>query len=136
MSEELFPSGPWTGFYTYVPQDKHRMDLHLTFANGTMAGAGNDDVGSFVIKGRYDANNLECHWTKAYLGKHEVYYEGYREGKGIWGRWEINAFAHGGFHIWPQAQEQATTETHATEEPIPIEQSQPLQNVPIVKATR
>ena len=35
MDDELFPSGPWTGFYNYTgPEDRHRMDLHLTFANG------------------------------------------------------------------------------------------------------
>ncbi len=102
MSDDAFPSGPWTGFYTYEPKDRHRMDLHLEFAGGKMLGLGNDDVGAFVIKGGYDAANRECHWTKSYQGAHEVYYEGYREGKGIWGRWEINAFCHGGFHIWPK----------------------------------
>ena len=29
--------------------------MHLTFANGNMTGEGNDDVGRFLIKGRYDA---------------------------------------------------------------------------------
>jgi hypothetical protein len=27
------------------PGDRHRMDLHLTFANGTLAGDGDDDAG-------------------------------------------------------------------------------------------
>jgi hypothetical protein len=97
-----------------------------------MTGAGNDDVGSFVVTGRYDTDNLECHWKKAYLGAHEVYYEGYREGKGIWGRWEINAFTHGGFHIWPQAQEETTTETEALEQSMTEEQPSP--NLPMIKA--
>ncbi len=78
------------------------MDLRLNFANGQVVGEGNDDIGAFILKGRYDIASQECHWTKTYLGAHEVYYEGFREGKGIWGRWEINAFAHGGFHIWPE----------------------------------
>jgi hypothetical protein len=99
------------------------MDLHLTFANGHMSGAGNDDVGAFVIKGRYDATSLECHWTKGYLGGHEVYYQGYREGKGIWGRWEINAFDHGGFHIWPKGEEAKATE-EKTEEQQPADEKQ------------
>ena len=124
MSEELFPTGPWTGFYSYAPQDKHRMDLHLTFANGHMTGAGNDDVGAFVVKGRYDSTSLECHFTKGYLGAHEVYYHGYREGKGIWGRWEINALDHGGFHIWP-AGEEATAKEEKTEEQQPLKEEQP-----------
>ena len=37
MSDSLFPSGPWTGFYNYRPGDRHRMDLQLTFANGNIA---------------------------------------------------------------------------------------------------
>ena len=59
MSEELFPSGPWVGFYNYHPGDRHRMDLNLTFANGTMTGDGNDDVGRFLIKGRYQTDTRE-----------------------------------------------------------------------------
>ena len=62
------------------------MELQLTFANGNMSGDGMDDVGRFLIKGRYDAANRECYWTKSYLGAHEVFYRGFREGKGIWGK--------------------------------------------------
>ena len=120
MSEALFPSGPWVGFYNYYPGDRHRMDLLLTFANGNMSGDGVDDIGRFLIKGRYDAASRECYWTKSYLGAHDVFYRGFREGKGIWGTWEIAAWAHGGFHIWPrQAGEgEASAETAATEEPV------------------
>jgi hypothetical protein len=32
-----------------------------------------------------------------------VFYRGFREGKGIWGTWEISVIGHGGFHIWPLA---------------------------------
>ena len=102
MSDQLFPSGPWTGFYNYYPGDCHRMDLHLTFANGNMSGEGNDDIGRFLIRGRYDASTRECCWTKSYVGAHDVFYRGFREGKGIWGTWEINILGHGGFHIWPR----------------------------------
>ena len=101
MSEPLFPSGPWTGFYNYRPGDRHRMDLQLTFANGNMSGDGVDDVGRFLIKGRYDAASRECHWTKTYVGAHDVFYRGFREGKGIWGAWEIGAglWGHGGCRL-------------------------------------
>jgi hypothetical protein len=101
VSHELYPSGPWVGFYNYQPGDRHRMQLHLTFANGVIKGDGNDDIGRFFIKGCYDSQ-AECHWTKAYIGAHDVFYRGFREGKGIWGTWEIGNFAHGGFHIWPK----------------------------------
>src|SRR6266481_1745028 len=102
MSDDLFPSGPWVGFYNHRPGDRHRMDLNLTFAHGFMAGGGNDDVGRFFIKGRYEADTRECHWIKSYVGAHNVFYRGFREGKGIWGTWEISHFARGGFHIWPR----------------------------------
>jgi hypothetical protein len=102
MNESLFPSGPWTGFYNYYPGDRHRMDLHLNFASGILSGDGSDDVGRFRIKGRYDAGARQCHWTKSYLGAHDVFYQGYREGKGIWGTWEIGKRFRGGFHIWPR----------------------------------
>jgi hypothetical protein len=78
------------------------MDLRLTFANGTLSGTGSDDVGNFLIRGRYEASTGECYWTKSYLGAHDVFYRGFREGKGIWGTWEITIRDHGGFHIWPR----------------------------------
>jgi hypothetical protein len=95
------------------------MDLQLTFANGNMSGDGVDDIGRFFIKGRYDSASRECYWTKTYLGAHDVFYRGFREGKGIWGTWEIRIQDHGGFHIWPrQAGEgEAQSETVASEEP-------------------
>ena len=101
MSENLFPSGPWVGSYHYSPTDKHRMELDLKFAEGRTAGTGNDDVGSFLNKGTYDSTTLECSWIKTYAGSHGVYYRGFREGKGIWGAWDIGPHSHGGFHIWP-----------------------------------
>ena len=85
-----FPSGPWTGFYNYGRSTrKHRMDLVLTFCNHTISGDGSDDIGQFFLAGRFDDTNGECYWTKTYIGGHEVYYRGFREGKGIWGLWEL-----------------------------------------------
>ncbi|MBI4664665.1 MAG: hypothetical protein HY735_38240 [Verrucomicrobia bacterium] len=122
MNEELFPSGPWVGFYSYTaPADKHRMDLHLTFTNGQMTGEGNDDVGPFFIRGRYDAEALECHWTKTYPGSHDVFYRGFREGKGIWGTWEIRADFRGGFHIWPRNAGEGETNQEEYREEKPVD---------------
>ena len=120
MSETLFPSGPWTGFYNYRPGDRHRMDLQLTFANGNMSGDGVDDIGRFLIRGRYDDTSRECYWTKTYPGSHDVFYRGFREGKGIWGTWEITIREHGGFHIWPRqtAEGDERAETDVAEEPV------------------
>ncbi|MGD0058649.1 MAG: hypothetical protein ABSD58_04445 [Verrucomicrobiia bacterium] len=77
------------------------MNLGLTFAKGAITGEGNDDLGPFVIRGKYVGKSGECHWTKTYVGKHDVFYKGYREGRGIYGGWEIGTKHHGGFHIWP-----------------------------------
>ena len=84
-----------------------------------MSGDGNDDVGRFLIKGRYDAASRECYWTKSYVGAHDVFYRGFRESKGIWGTWEITIQYHGGFHIWPRraGEGEARAETAAADQP-------------------
>ncbi len=92
------------------------MDLHLSFAEGRMIGDGNDDVGRFLIKGRYDAIARECWWTKSYIGAHDVFCRGYREGKGIWGTWEISMLSHGGFHIWPKSAGEGDARAESLEE--------------------
>ncbi len=115
MSDDGFSSGPWVGFYNSGPGDRHRMDLRLDFGVGSISGDGNDNVGRFLIRGTYDSVNRECYWTKTYPGSHDVYYRGFREGKGIWGTWEIGIFAHGGFHIWPKGEHDPETETVGAE---------------------
>jgi len=96
------------------------MDLHLTFANGSLNGDGIDDVGRFFVQGRYDSGSRECYWTKTYPASHDVYYRGFREGKGIWGRWEITNCGHGGFHVWPRglSESEGATESAAEAEPV------------------
>lgn len=136
VSDDLFPSGPWTGFYNYFPGDKHRMDLALTFANGEMTGDGNDDVGRFTIKGRYDVANRECYWTKHYVGAHGVHYRGFREGKGIWGTWEINSLSHGGFHIWPKAAGAGDIDSRSAEEALPADVADAIAAPASVRVTR
>ncbi|HWH70534.1 MAG TPA: hypothetical protein VNT26_14195 [Candidatus Sulfotelmatobacter sp.] len=121
MSDSLFPSGPWTGFYNYYPGDRHRMDLHLSFAMGRISGHGSDDIGRFTIKGHYETASGECYWTKTYLGAHDVFYRGFREGKGIWGTWEIALYSHGGFHIWPRQAGAGETEDETAEQPEPVD---------------
>jgi len=98
------------------------MDLSLTFTDGNLSGDGQDGIGPFLIKGHYNAANLECHWTKGYIGAHDVFYRGFREGKGIWGTWEIGLIR-GGFHIWPR---QAGDGEEAAERE---EQSEPIDAV-------
>jgi hypothetical protein len=87
MDDDLFPSGPWTGFYNYTgPEDRHRMDLHLDFENGRMTGNGGDNIGRFLISGRYDVTSRECRWIKTYPGSHQVFYHGFRDGRSASGR--------------------------------------------------
>ncbi len=106
-TDPRFPSGPWHGFWIqkFHPKGKHRTELTLTFRQGVLTGEGRDWVGKYLVRGRYELDSGRCHWTKSYVGKHDVFYQGFNEGKGIWGTWEIN-FAEmqwrGGFHIWPK----------------------------------
>ena len=102
--EDDFTSGPWTGFYTYANGHRDRMDLSLTFKQGVVTGSGTDPVGPFSIGGRYDPESNEIHWTKTYLGRHDVFYKGCRDNRGIWGTWELEFGGRGGFHIWPLGQ--------------------------------
>jgi hypothetical protein len=107
-TDPRFPSGKWTGFFLQrVFPGRHRMELLINFHGGTLSGEGRDWVGDFVLRGQYDLADGTCRWNKAYLGKHDVNYLGYNEGKGIWGTWEIPTvhdpeFKTGGFHIWPE----------------------------------
>src|ERR1039458_3305642 len=104
------------------------MDLLLTFSSGNMTGDGVDDIGRFLIRGRYDATSRECYWTKSYLGAHDVFYRGFREGKGIWGTWEIAIQYHGGFHIWPRqaGKGEERAESAVAEEPVDVVATQEI----------
>jgi hypothetical protein len=82
---------------------RHQMELDLTFRQGVMTGEGRDRIGPFLIRGKYNTDDGKAHWSKRYIGKHDVAYQGYNEGKGIWGIWQIPPSHRGGFHIWPTA---------------------------------
>ncbi len=119
-SDPRFPSGPWVGFFLQrlVP-GRHLMELRLEFRREEITGTGRDWVGSFLVRGRYDLADGRCHWHKRYVGKHDVFYQGFNEGKGIWGTWEIAAskemfHQRGGFHIWPEGMGDPTN-SHLTE---------------------
>lgn len=143
-TDPRFPSGPWTGFFLQklVP-GRHLMELRLNFRNGTITGEGRDWVGPFIIRGRYETSDGRCHWHKRYLGKHDVFYKGFNEGKGIWGTWEITeSHQHfhqsGGFHIWPEGMPDPTQPalSAAEEMPMPtlIEEFQEIEEVEEVPA--
>jgi hypothetical protein len=119
-TDSRFPSGPWEGFFLQeaIPPGKHRMELILTFRAGTMRGEGRDRVGNFLIRGRYQLEDGKCWWSKRYIGRHDVAYSGYNEGKGIWGTWEVDSFR-GGFHIWPVGMSDPTQQRLAEEADVP-----------------
>jgi hypothetical protein len=123
-TDPRFPSGPWRGFFlmAHLP-GRHQMDLLLNFRQGVMTGEGHDMIGAFLIRGKYNLDDGKCSWSKRYVGKHDVAYQGYNEGKGIWGLWEIPPTWRGGFHIWPTAMGDPTSPrlTEAIDEPISLQ---------------
>ena len=138
-TDPRFPSGPWTGYFLQkVIPGRHLMELQITFRHGEMCGEGRDWVGTFTLHGHYDLADGKCRWTKRYLGKHDVCYQGFNEGKGIWGTWQITSIDDpdigcGGFHIWPEGmpgsnlpelKEEAKLPTPLSEE---LEPSEPME---------
>ena len=125
-TDPRFPSGPWTGFYL-MPGSPRRYPtaLTITFVESIMTGRGADAVGQFTVHGRYSTEDGKCNWVKHYLGKHDVLYSGYNEGKGIWGMWEIAPFK-AGFHIWPEGMEDPTRPKLREEADLPITLDEPV----------
>ena len=120
---DLFPSGPWTGFFLYPSEPgRYQMELRLTFAAGRMSGNGRDCVGEFTVEGVYDDADGKCSFTKRYVGRHAVHYTGFNEGKGIWGTWMLSRVK-GGFHIWPEGMADPTVQhlSEEADEPIEVE---------------
>jgi hypothetical protein len=130
-TDPRFPSGPWQGFFLMAHwPGRHTMELHLTFRQGVMTGEGRDMIGPFLIRGKYNIDDGKCHWSKRYIDKHDVAYQGYNEGKGIWGIWEIPPTWRGGFHIWPTAMGDPTFPklAEAIDEPIEFRSVQEFEN--------
>ncbi len=117
-----FPSGKWTGFYTYYDPNPHRMDLFLEFHASQVSGDGMDDVGRFLIQGRYSCDTRQCSWAKRYVGQHTVTYHGVQSGKTIAGEWTLRSGGHtlrGGFRIWPSEYGDLTAEYFVEETAAP-----------------
>ncbi|MBX7105313.1 MAG: hypothetical protein K1X57_14615 [Gemmataceae bacterium] len=126
-TDSRFPSGKWIGFYLMAEtgSKRHPQELILTFRNGRMSGEGQDTVGKFVIEGKYTTDDGKAHWVKTYIGRHYVLYNGYNEGKGIWGMWEIPPGCKGGFHIWPEGHGIGSNDSLKESVPLPLEQEDP-----------
>lgn len=98
--ETDFPSSPWTGFFQ-VSGRRIPEDLELVFDGGVIRGSGWDRNGDFVVKGCYDLDSREVRWTKKYASGRRAFYRGFREGRGIWGTWRLDAERQSGFFVWP-----------------------------------
>lgn len=123
-TDPRFPSGRWVGFWLqrqYV--SRQYMSLELTFVNGAVRGGGSDRVGDFTMAGTYDLVSGHCTIQKAYAGAHSVSYEGRNEGDGlwIWGLWNIRSLDRGGFHLWPEGEDDPTGRTLRAEKELPAE---------------
>ncbi|QVL32411.1 hypothetical protein KIH39_00380 [Telmatocola sphagniphila] len=124
-TDDRFPSGSWIGFFVdkRLP-GKHQMELDLAFSKGVIRGEGRDRVGEFILTGRYTLEDGKAYWTKKYLKAHDVFYDGYNEGKGIWGVWNLTDYGQlykGGFHIWPKGMPDPTELKLTAHEDIPEE---------------
>ncbi len=105
MSDDITNTGGnWRGYYLYEPGGRrHAMSLELAFTAGTVRGSGDDDIGSFVIRGSFEPEGVRVWWTKRYLGAHGVDYAGVRDGecgRVVYGSWSIAGQGSGGFRIW------------------------------------
>jgi hypothetical protein len=121
-TDPRFPSGKWTGFWLqrfFI--GRQYMSLNLTFANGVVKGEGVDRVGAFIIIGRYDLKTGNCKLTKSYVGAHSLTYEGRNENDGqwIWGLWRRLTLDHGGFHLWPEGEDDPTGPSLSAEKETP-----------------
>jgi hypothetical protein len=119
-TDERFPSGPWKGFFLQKSHPgRNWMKLELTFAEGKVVGSGSDWVGKFVMNGSYETESGKCQMLKGYVGRHSVNYQGYNEGKGIWGTWRFESVDHGGFYIWPEGMPDPTEPVLAEKADLP-----------------
>ncbi len=102
-TDDRFPSGPWKGYFVQrsVGESKREMEMHLSFIGGRVMGTGRDGIGPFSIVGRYDVEAGKVWWTKKYA-RHDVFYQGFAEGNGIWGTWQIHPIDRDGFRVWPK----------------------------------
>jgi hypothetical protein len=119
-TDPRFPSGPWTGFWIQRRHGRQKMSLSLSFMNGRVFGTGRDMIGCFDFSGSYDVKTGRVQMSKQYEGAHRVAYEGANQGDGqwLWGVWKMRIDS-GGFHMWPESEEDPTQRGLRAEEEVP-----------------
>jgi hypothetical protein len=68
----------------------HPQLLDVDFENGVMLGTGADQVGLFLIAGRYNDATATAEWLKHYIGRHTVLYSGRLSGTTLSGAWTLH----------------------------------------------
>lgn len=91
--------GRWGGYWEQAGYGRQPMRLTLRLDGGEIDGEGDDMVGRFTFRGRYDTQG-RVSMIKQYIGKHQVLYEGTYDGEGtISGRWSIMSYWWGLFAL-------------------------------------
>ncbi len=67
-------SSTWEGFYSHGGSNHHMSCSFTFYPEGTISGAGTDDVGAFTWSGQYGGKKMQV--IKQYHGKHSVTYSG------------------------------------------------------------
>ncbi|CDW75855.1 UNKNOWN [Stylonychia lemnae] len=83
----------WSGFWI-MAADKGEMNFErLHIAKEIVYGKGNDQIGDFIIFGKYEYSNGKMKFRKQYIGKHFVTYIGVisNQGKTVKGDWKIKS---------------------------------------------
>ena len=125
-TDPRFPSGRWVGFWLqrHMPGRQY-MSFDLAFADGRVSGVGADCIGDFAFSGHYDLANGTLVLLKQYRGAHLVEYEGRNEddGQWVWGVWTIRGMDQGGFHLWPDGEDDPTQRHLKREQDLPTRHS-------------
>lgn len=98
-------SGQWAGFYNTGDEASARqhMDVMVRCDGERLSGVGQDGTGLFVVRGRYDSQNLECNGELTYSCGRRCRFQGYCDLEGMWGTWQGDGDARGGFRLRPLA---------------------------------
>ena len=84
----LYKERKWAGHYVQNGSHEAMHIDSLKFKKGTVSGRGEDTNGKFEISGTIEKNGA-VHFTKQYIGKHAVQYNGQRNYHEIKGTWSV-----------------------------------------------
>lgn len=93
-------SGHWIGYYMQY-RDRHVFSINLHFEADSVEGSGDDEIGTFSIKGTFDPITEEINFVKRYHGAHSVNYSGLvsKDGFSMEGKYDVSGFGDNDFHM-------------------------------------